>query len=197
MLLAWTWTTFQIFNTFSHQRTLTFVTFCNPFTRAMILAESGDDVSDADDEELRRKQPQRQKKTLAKTEPSSLVQLRCRCVAGNCLIQFKGMEKAIQAARDEFRGLDDGEKDKSGEGETDYLNQIQCSDNFFKSWFVKHFNFCNSVSYFHGPSLCRRHGWFQNTTSAGKPSKLTGLMLTMDAMNLIFYCKVMTGEMLW
>ena len=39
-----------------------------------------------------------------------LLQQRCRCLAGNCFIQFQGMERPLLAVREKFQSMDGKDK---------------------------------------------------------------------------------------
>ena len=80
----------------------------------MILPESDDDSEGAEHKLRSRRAQQKYSKTSSSnfSEIFSLLKHRCRCVKGDCLTQFNGMENAIQACRDEFRKLNNGEKEK-------------------------------------------------------------------------------------
>jgi len=81
-----------------------------------IIPESG---SSHEERELRCKPSKRKRSSAGGVKQQKEIPLdvllhrRCRCVAGACFTQFKGMEKSIRACRDEFRALDGGEKETS------------------------------------------------------------------------------------
>lgn len=83
-----------------------------------IFSESSDG-SAANDKRMRQKQVKRPKSSANRASSreillNQIIQRRCRCVHGLCFTQFKNMEKALQARRDEFRAMDDCDKDPWG-----------------------------------------------------------------------------------